>query len=98
VEEISELLDKIAKVTIATPVGKGERLKGKGFFLFFSPLPFSLQLPRSLLFTDLGLTHELLMNLTLRLLPYVAMTQVRYFCVSPVIVENYSGFQLRPIQ
>ncbi|NMF64121.1 hypothetical protein DP115_15625 [Brasilonema octagenarum UFV-OR1] len=33
---------------------------------------------------QLGLTHKLRKNKSVRLLPYVAMTQLRYFRVSPV--------------
>ncbi len=37
-------------------------------------------------FTILGLTHLLRKNKTLRLLPYVAMTEIRSPCVSPAFV------------
>ncbi|NMG22700.1 hypothetical protein DP116_25960 [Brasilonema bromeliae SPC951] len=59
----------------------------------------------------IGLTHELRKNKIVRLLPYVAMTQLRYFCVSPdperffqnffaqikINCQSYRHFELRTL-
>jgi hypothetical protein len=42
------------------------------------------KIQNSKIINQLGLTHDLRKNKTVRLLPYVAMTQLRYFCVSPI--------------